>query len=309
VPPCQPSAGAPDHRAPARRTVAGLVLGLAACSAGAPPPVTVAPSPIRTVIEQLVEEARGPQSTLSPPGGEPDFARRPDAPPPPPPADVAQAIAGRTHPDPFIDAYVRWQLTSYRAPLGDLDDEQFAMLAGNMPPLLDNPRAGQRYVRFMRHMLEQGPLDDQERELVELRLADVGAQSLLVAGFYPIADRLWRWVDDQLAPTPARRLTWRLAHAAAAIRAGWPAAPLIGRVDQTVAAVAAGPGLTEPERAAFSERLRAARMLERTLILDAAMGADGAVSGRIALTRIGDEDASRWTAALAPPPPEPEPER
>ena len=72
--------------------------------------------------------------------------------------DLSEAIAAPVDPEPFIDAYVRWQLTSFKPSLPDLDDRQFMALIANAPALVANPKADSAVIsRFELAEGESGP--------------------------------------------------------------------------------------------------------------------------------------------------------
>ena len=94
---------------------------------------------IREARHLLIEEAIEAQKNELLPTLSPDFAKRFGH--QIPQADLTQAILVRTHPDPFVDAYVRWQLTSFDPSLPQLSDQEFANFMDAIPALIPNPRA------------------------------------------------------------------------------------------------------------------------------------------------------------------------
>ncbi|MHC4429292.1 MAG: hypothetical protein ACYS0D_11935, partial [Planctomycetota bacterium] len=76
----------------------------------------------------------------------PDFAKRDEAPTEIAPEDLVEALTQRADKDPFTDAYIRWQLSSFDLDLNLLDAATFGRLVRQAPVLMANPRADSQVI-------------------------------------------------------------------------------------------------------------------------------------------------------------------
>ncbi|MHC4990893.1 MAG: hypothetical protein ACYTGC_07920, partial [Planctomycetota bacterium] len=285
-----------------RHCMATVLMGLmaAACAGRAQPPDATSPTtpPPANVIDvlrqQLREEARSLQMSLKPPARKPDIATRFE--PEVPPTSVVAMLCERNDADGFADGYVRWQLTSFDPDLDGVTDEQFAALLRTAPPLLDNPRAGRRYLRFMRHMNDVEALPPGDVELVETRLADVSREAALVESFRFIGEGLRGWVDRKLERDPGRRLVWRVEWCAASLRAGWPVDERARAIDELMTAEAIG-GIDAARRGQFVERIRRLATVERTVVTGVTIEPDRTVTVELEPVTLAPERVERWIEA------------
>ncbi len=147
-------------------------------------------------------------------------------------------------------------------------------------------------------MMDAGPVEPRDRPLVEQRLRDTAEEADLVAAFFPLADGFRLWLDRRLADRPRRRLAARLERLAATVSAGWPAPGPLRRMDDIVASIGTDPGLSEADRRAFAEGVRPLAAIERTLIVEPALRADGVVVGRVVTARVEPATIRSWLDAL-----------
>ena len=127
---------------------------------------------IEAAIKQLTREARRFQTAPLGLPGEPDFARRfegtieAD--------DLDRALRRRTHRNPFIDAYVRWQLTSFAddsQALQELDEQSFGAFMRHAPAMVANPRAD-----------HSKAVSEQEDEFLVAGICDEDSQGITIRG-------------------------------------------------------------------------------------------------------------------------------
>jgi hypothetical protein len=121
--------------------MAAIASSVAAQSTRKPKPI------IEQAIESLIAEAEQAIRTQKAPTGKPEFADRKlfEV----PLLELQEALAKTQHQDPFIDAYIRWQLASFNPDFPPLSDSQFETLLEAMPRFIGNPRADQQLVEFL----------------------------------------------------------------------------------------------------------------------------------------------------------------
>lgn len=275
----------------------GLLLTVVVEAARADPPPAPPPDPVDVLLEGLADEARLAQQTFELLHSAPDAALRYDR-LPVSRGDVADRITRRLYRDPFVDAYVRWQLTSFDPPFGPFDDDAFDRVRRDAPPVLDNPWAGRRLRRMVGYLKDQDALDDVQRAEVERRLALTAEEAGHVARFRHVSTDYRRWADRALADRPARRLAWRLDTVAAYLAAGWPVPA--DAVDAVGAAIAElgeidPAGVTCGRLIADVERVGG---LDRELITDAALTDDGRLRAELRRSALDRTVIDGWIEGI-----------
>ena len=142
-------------------TSSWTILAALSLWAGAPAQELTSPEAIKLAISRLTTEAEQGRAAGELPRLNADFAAGF-------PHLVSKMAVGvkitlRMHADPFVDAYVRWQLTSFDAALPLLNDRKFQRMLGELPPYLDHPRADARLIALMQRLRQGGDLDDADR--------------------------------------------------------------------------------------------------------------------------------------------------
>lgn len=283
--------------------VAVLALGVLVAAASRPgvnPPLRRGgKTPIARAIESLAQEAARIKTEGKLPVAGPDYAARSteeiaDT-------DIAAALTRRTSGDPFTDAYIRWQLTSFNPTLPSLDDRLFFRLMGNAPPLLPNPASDEEMVGVFEKA--EGAASLSQGDATRLREAWTTLQrkvQLAHAMNKPALE--WRtWLEKQLPETGPRRIQWLIERCAATIAAGWPSRDVKGDVTKTFRSAGAASGadaLTPPQRAMIAEQTKLLKDLRRRCVEDVTFMASGAVDVTFANYYVDDDDVQRWIALL-----------
>ncbi len=123
-----------------RRLVVVVAAGfLVAVPAIAQPPSRPPAAILATAIKSLLEEARLAKTEEELPRQNADFARQAGQ-QPLPPIIVGRQLIRRADRDPFVDAYVRWQLTSFEPALPEMNDRAFERFLCELRPMLEYPR-------------------------------------------------------------------------------------------------------------------------------------------------------------------------
>ncbi len=254
---------------------------------------------IQAAIKDLTREARRFQTDPFGLPGEPDFARRfgetieAD--------DLVAALCRRTHPNPFIDAYVRWQLISFaedsRA-LGALDEQLFGAFLRHAPAMVANPRADRDLVALLKRGSESGPLsgaDLRRLQRLERQLTQMTKRAELLnrpaIGFY-------EWAQEELGLTGPRPRQWLLCRCAATIAAGWPARPIKSAISRAFTESVSDPHFTPAQRRLVVTQTRRLIGLERTIINQMTFLADGSLRVTFSRSRVDAKDVEAWIERL-----------
>ncbi len=286
--------------APAFVTAAVLLL-IAAIGAQAQSAKSRGKTPIQRALEQLTQEAVQARRELRLPTLEPDFATRFTEKDAIESAIVLDAVTRPTHKDPFIDAYIRWQLTSFNPPLPELNDQQFLNLMANAPALLDNPRADPDTVAAF-EKAETAPRLS-ERDLQRFR-----ETSNTMADRAGVIERLnlpaleWRkWIDNQLPSRGPRKLQWLIERCYSTISAGWTSRDVKGdltRACRDLGKSAGDLGLSPQQKQMVSEQLQRIEGVRRRIVEDVAFLAGDRVDVTFSNAYVNESDVKKWTGLL-----------
>lgn len=216
------------------------------------------------------------------------------------PKMLATRITGPVDRDPFRDAYIRWQLTSFNPPLDDLSDAAFEKLVRKLPALLPNPRADRHLINQLQQAAGGAELTetdaDRAREILD-QLADRTAHArdlnIAAVGFRD-------WVVSRMPTNGPRPLQLRLERCAALLQAGWDVGREKSGIDEAFGNAARDRALDATHRAMLATQagrlvnrdrlyIRSARVVESRLTLD------------LASTAVYDFDVRRWARLLKQP--------
>jgi hypothetical protein len=251
----------------------------------------------KRAVAILVEEAKQATADLKLAHDQPDFASRfsetiaND--------DLLAAITAPQHDEPFIDAYVRWQLTSFEIEWPQaMEDRAFAKLIDNAPRLIDNPRADPGVLATLRQAEAGGPMPprtvEQAREYVE----EVEHRAMLVEQLNRPALELFDWLAERLGETGERPRVWMLVRLAAFARAGWPVSNLKGDITRAFTDSVADKSFTPEGRrlvVLFASRLVGP---ERPHLESVVWFADGRISLNIGVVSISHDNIDQWRKRL-----------
>lgn len=280
-----------------RRRLAVLVAAglLVAGPAIAQPPPRSPAATLATAIKTLLDEARLAKIKEQLPRQDADFARRTG--PPLPPLIVGRQLIRRADRDPFVDAYVRWQLTSFEPTLPEMTDREFERFLSELPPMLENPRANGSLLGDINAALRAGALGESTQAALRRRLDALAAQTGRARTMNRPATRLYDWVASQLPQTGARTLQLQLARLDALVDAGWPSDAAKSHLEDLFNASARDRSFTPDQRRLVASQ--AQRLAGRTRVfLTSARIDQGALVAQFNDTGVYDFDVKRWTRAL-----------
>ena len=280
-----------------RRLVVVVAAGLlVAVPAIAQPPSRPPAAILATAIKSLLEEARLAKTEEELPRQNADFARQAGQ-QPLPPIIVGRQLIRRADRDPFVDAYVRWQLTSFEPALPEMTDREFERFLSELPPMLENPRANVSLLGDVNAALRAGALGESTQAALRRRLDAVAAQTGRARTMNQPATRLYDWLAGQLPQTGARALQLQLARLDALVDAGWPSDTAKSQLEDLFNASARDRSFTPDQRRLVASQ--AQRLAGKTRVfLTSARIDQGALVAQFNDTGVYDFDVKRWTRAL-----------
>ncbi len=252
---------------------------------------------IREARRLLIEEALEAQKNELLPTLSPDFAKRFEH--QIPQDDLTQAILVRTHPNPFVDAYVRWQLTSFDPPLPQLSDQEFAFFMDAIPALIPNPRADPEVVRALEQIEDLLVLSARRFQQVRDDVAQLDRRTNLAERFNEPALSFAKWVQDKLGPTGPRSRQWLLARCAATTQGSWSTQSIKSAITRNFTASIDDQSLTSDHRRLIVRQAQRLVGPKRRFARDVTFLANRTVRVTFSKVGVNQDDAKRWSDLLA----------
>ena len=252
---------------------------------------------IREARHLLIEEALEAQKNELLPTLSPDFAQRfahqiPQA-------DLTQAILVRTHPDPFVDAYVRWQLTSFDPSLPELSDQDFANFMDAIPALIPNPRAAPEVVSALERIEDLSVLSARRFQQVRDDVAQLDRNTDLAERFNEPAISFAKWVQDKLGRTGPRPRQWLLARCAATIQASWSTRSIKTSITRNYTASIDDQSLTTDHRRLIVQQAQRLVGSKGRFVKDVTFLANRTIRVTFSSSGVTRDDVKRWSDRLA----------
>lgn len=210
---------------------------------------------------------------------------------------VGQRIIHPLHSDPFIDAYIRWQLTSFDPKLPDLDAHQFDKLLDELPKPIRNPRADRDLINTLIASGKTGALSAAAQESINKQLNDLSERASRAAALNQAALGLRAWLRGQLPRTGERPLLAGLEQCTALVESGWPVDDAKAKLDETFKAGDRDRQFTDEQRQSVINHMRPL-IGKRTLYVTSAVISDGRLAVEYADTAIYDFDVRRWARSV-----------
>ena len=274
-----------------------LVLFLGSAAA----PQTARPSretPIRSAIGQLVDEARAAAKEDVFIKTSPDFAQRFDG--EIPNDDLIAAISKPAHKEPFIDAYVRWQLTSFDPSWPALNEDVVLKLMSATPKMLENPRAAPATVDTFKRVDNAEPLSTVESRRLRDLAADLAKQTAKLSAFNRPAEGFRDWLRDRIDESGSRAvaLLWLIERGHATISAGWPSRSIKANMTKDFKAAGLDRDITPQQRQLIAEQARKLIGLKRSAVNEITFMENGSVSVTFSTYAVDEDDVNKWIALL-----------
>jgi hypothetical protein len=277
-----------------------MLLGMLASDAGAQTSRPARPakrqSPIQEAIKFLVEEAQQAKRDLKLPSNTADFAPRFDR-------EISDheligALTQSLHDDSFIDAYIRWQLTSFDPDPPELDDRQFLKLMANAPAMVQNPRADEQVVALFQKAEQSGSLSHRELDRLRQAASELDRRTQIAQAMNLPAEGYRDWIASKLTDGGPRRLQWLIERCAGTITAGWPSRSIKAAMTKQFKAVANDNIFTPSQRQLIAEQLRRLIGLKRVSVNKITFLAGNTVQVTFSTTAVDEDDVEKWIAQL-----------
>lgn len=213
-------------------------------------------------------------------------------------AALGERLSRSAHDDPFIDAYVRWQLTSFEPQWPQLDAEQWrdALRAG--PWLLDNPSAEPRLIAMFERAAAAGALSRRDFDRLKTLDRDRRGATERIDQLNRPAEQFREWVADEVEGDWFRTVSWRLAQCSAVVEAGWSTRSVKTRITRACRAAGAAGEMARGARAQVRGWLESMAGMERRFINEVTFLASGEVNVRFSTASVRTRDAERWLDLL-----------
>jgi hypothetical protein len=256
---------------------------------------------IQRAIEQLTAEAVQAKKDLRLPVLEPDFAARFAEKGALDDTSVLDALTRPASKDVFIDAYIRWQLTSVNPPLPEMTDQQFLKLMNNAPRLLDNPRAEPDTVAAFEKAEAAPRLGERDLQRVRESFNTMTDRAGVIERLNLPALEWRKWIDNQLPARGPRKLQWLIERCYSTISAGWEARDAKGdltRACRDIGKSAGDLGLSPQQKQMIGEQLQRIEGIRRRIIEDVAFLAGDRVDVTFSNVYVSENDVKKWTGLL-----------
>ena len=207
---------------------------------------------LAAAIHTLIEEAHKAQQDHTLPRGSADLVRTIGG--PVPVELIARQIITRQHHDDFIDAYVRWQLTSFNPALPAMEDARFRRLMDQLPRMVRNPRSDRDLIERFSAAQAAGGLAEADLRRANELLNELEERSTIALRLNTPALGLRDWLEVRLAGNSSRLSQARLERCHAMIEGGWPVESLKSRLQQFFQAAADDMDFEPPQRRAVSQQ-------------------------------------------------------
>lgn len=251
---------------------------------------------MREAIRQLTEEATIVKKQLRIESEEADFADRfehevEDR-------DVIDAILKRSHRDTFIDAYIRWQLTSFDVELPEMSDGAFADFMDQTPAMVENPKADERTITQFEGAESRGPMID--KVIARIRAAELtlDEKTRIAEHMNRPAVEFRKWVGKQLGDKGLRPRQWMMEKLRALARAGWSISGQKGRLTREFTLSVDDETFEPRQRVLLIRQLSTLIGFERKYLGEITYLASGRIDVTLRSVAIDQDDVDRWADRL-----------
>jgi hypothetical protein len=215
------------------------------------------------------------------------------------PAEVAAALLRRANPDPFIDGYIRWQLTSFDPAMPELDDRAMIDLIRHAPAMVSNPRADRELIGLVR-LAERTPrLSASDLQRLHLFLDDLDQREIAAEALNQPAAGYRDWIESRLPSAGPHRPLWLIERCGAMLEAGWPVNGVKVSLAHALDAAMDDPTVTPVRQAMLIEQMSGLRNRSRQLLSRVLFPDDGGVDATYTSIGAGDEEIEAWLCLLA----------
>jgi len=212
---------------------------------------------------------------------------------------LSRAIVQPQHEDPFIDAYIRWQLSSFDPPLPEMDDTIFLRMMDAAPQMTENPKAASHVLGTMADVERVGRLSQTQTEKLRAYAESLNDQAMIAQEMNRPALEWRQWIADKVGETGQRPRLWMIENLAATILAGWPVSDLKGDISRDFTKSVNDQTLTAEQRQVLVLHLSRLIGPGRRYFDDVTYFADGSVKMTVRTSSVDRDDVENWRRRLA----------
>lgn len=246
-------------------------------------------------IKTLINEAREAKVTQKLPRQKADFAKSFNQ--SLPSELVGRKIVSQVNDDDFVDAYVRWQLTSFKPTLPKFNDREFARLVNSLPKLLENPRADRALLTDINKAIGAGILDEKSQEQLSSKLTECTRKTSVATALNLPNTRLRTWILSQLPGTGIRPLQLRLDQLAKTVRTGWRVDRIKTQLDELFVKSDSDRSFTIKQRQTVARQAQRLIGMNRVFLARANIS-DGTISADFDDSGVYDFEVKRWMRSI-----------
>jgi hypothetical protein len=199
--------------------------------------------------------------------------------------------------DPRVDGYVRWQLTSFRPSIAELEPRQYQQMLRQLPALQENPRANDELLRMVQAMRRVNPLDETQKKAISDRLDSLSTYVSRTRDFNVPAIRFREWMSKQYEKNRARSLELAMERVAAHVKAGWSIDRLKTPLEAMFEAARWDDEFTDDQRRRIA-KLAMELVGRRRVVLGSARVNQDQLEVEFDETAVYDFDVRRWIKLL-----------
>lgn len=210
---------------------------------------------------------------------------------------VGRKISRQINRDDFVDAYVRWQLTSFDPTLPKFNDREFARFISSLPKLLDHPRADNALLADINKAIGAGILDEKSQEQLSSKITECTKKTSVASSLNLPNTRLRTWILSQISNTGARPLQIKLDQLAKTVQAGWPVDRIKTQLDKLFEKSDRDRSFTIKQRQTVVRQAQKLIGMNRVFLARANIS-DGTISADFDDSGVYDFDVRRWTRSI-----------
>jgi hypothetical protein len=250
------------------------------------------------VIRQLTTEARKSRSDGALVRNAPTFAD--DLGTSLPPTLLIERLMKRIDDDPFIDAYVRWQLTGFEIQEFAQTDAAFDRTLRSLPEMLASPSADASLIQSLNRSAQAGQLTPAQQEQANAALNDLAARTSAARALNFPGLEFRDWLISRCEKLrPDRSILLAMERAGSLAAAGWPIEDAKHEVDTMLERAARRREFTREQRQDVLEHAAKLVTTGRLFIVSARVSGE-ALAVEYSTTGIFDFDVRRWEKMVEP---------
>ncbi len=250
---------------------------------------------MRALLSQLAREGTQARDEAEMPRSFPNIAA--EFPHEVPMEVLARKITARLDRDPFVDMYMRWQLTSFSPDLPDMTDREFERMVDNLSEYVPNPRADAAFINQVNRGLDAGELSERDQEAFEQRFNSLASDSSKARALSQPAEQFRQWLAGQVGETGMRAIQLQIDHVLALTHAGWPVGAQKRGLEAMLGASRRDRSFDDAQRRRIARQVSRLREDTRNFVASARI-VEARIEVNFALTGIYDFDIRRWIRAL-----------